>query len=197
MKKSILTGVSAFALILCLANTAANAQEDYYPAGESVYSDTTEDTSGLGSYLPDLPENGHIAVGLGMYEPGSDDSATDIRVEYRPDVKILADNLKPWAGAEVTTDASIWLGGGLLYDLNIQPQLYLVPSVGVGGYLKGGSDLDLGHFVEFRTQLEIAYELQNQDRVSIAASHMSNMDIGDTNPGTETIGAYYSMKFGN
>ena len=99
----------------------------------------------------------------------------------------LIENLKPWGGLEFTSDASIWAGGGLLYEWGFLPDWYLIPSFGAGLYTEGSSDLDLDYPVQFRSQLEVNYEFDNKSRMGLGFSHMSNFDLGDTNPGAESL----------
>ena len=59
------------------------------------------------------------------------------------------------------------------------------PSFGVG-YYDDGSGKELGNEIQFRTNLEISYELKNDNRIGLSFSHISNANIGDKNPGVET-----------
>lgn len=140
-------------------------------------------------------EKGHISLGLGYYDIGDDDGAADFRLEYRPNHSIHWENLKPWIGAEITSDASVWGGGGLLYDWEINQQLHVIPSLGVGVYGQGDSDKDLDYPIQFRSQLELGYSMPNADRVGVAFSHLSNASLGDDNPGAEVLNLYYHYGF--
>ncbi len=116
----------------------------------------------------------------------------DFRVEYRSHTPLLLNRLKPWAGIELTNEGSIWAGGGFLADFKLTDKLFLSPSFGAGAYTKGWSDVDLGYPLQFRTQLEISYVFQNDSRLGLALSHMSNAGLGDRNFGTETVSLYYT-----
>ena len=136
-------------------------------------------------------KQGTISLSIGYFDAlGDDDSAIDLRAEYRYDRTYLG-FLKPWAGVEVTSDASLWGGGGLLIDHEFTPNWYITPSLGAGLYTKGNSDIDLDFPVQFRTQLEIAHQYDNGHRAGIALSHISNVGIGDNNPGTEVLSLYW------
>lgn len=141
-------------------------------------------------------ENGYsINFAIGYYDVFDKQDGIDFRVEYRPDSVVFIDNLKPWAGVEVTSEGSIWAGGGLLYDWNFTPSWYLTPSFGVGLYTNGGSDKDLDHPIEFRSQLEVSYEFENTNRLGVSLSHMSNAGLSNDNPGTEVVSLNYSIPF--
>ena len=65
-------------------------------------------------------------------------------------------------------------------------------SFGAGYYAEGGGT-DLGHEIEFRSQIEVAYRFDDRSRLGLAFSHISNASIGDTNPGVEVLNDYYSI----
>lgn len=146
--------------------------------------------------LGDTNEN-YLSLGIGQWDVfDGDDTATDLRVEYRHGESLFWE-IKPWGGLEATTDGSVWVGGGLLADFNITPNIYVIPSLGAGLYAQGGSDKDLGSAIEFRSQLEGGYQFMNGHRLGVALSHISNLDIDDKNPGTEILNLYYSIPVGN
>lgn len=139
-------------------------------------------------------DSSYYSVGVGYYDVISpDDSAADLRLEYRSNYDFLADDLHPWIGIEATSDASVWGGIGLLYDWNVGGNFYIIPSVGAGLYAKGSSEKDLGHVVEFRSQIEGAYQFEDQSRVGLAFGHLSNASLGDKNPGVEVVTLYYHI----
>ncbi len=80
-----------------------------------------------------------------------------------------------------------------MLDLELAENFYAVPSFGAGFYEEGDSDKDLDYFLEFRSQIELAYEFQNQQRLGVAFGHISNAGLGDENPGTEILNLYYHV----
>lgn len=140
-------------------------------------------------------ENGHISLGVGYWDILDDEGAADFRLEYRPNKDLLIDNLKPYLGAEVTSDGSVWGGFGFYYDAMLTENIYLAPTLSVGLYAQGGSDLDLGHTIEFRSQLEVGYEFDSNDRLGLAFGHLSNASIDDQNPGTEVLNVYWHIPY--
>ncbi len=139
--------------------------------------------------------NGLINFAIGYYDVFDEQDGFDVRAEYRSNSIVFIEHLKPWAGIEITSEGSIWGGGGLLYDVNLQDNWYFTPSLGVGLYSDGGSDKDLDHLVEFRSQLEISYKFESENRIGLSFSHMSNAGLGDSNPGTEVISLNWSYPF--
>lgn len=133
-----------------------------------------------------------LSVGVGYYDIlENDDQAADFRAEYR-----WANNafwkLKPFAGLEFTTDGAIYGLGGLYMDLALTDNVFLIPQLGAGIY-SDGDGKDLGHGIEFRSQLELAYRFANHTRMGLAFSHTSNAGLGDDNPGVEVLSLYYHI----
>lgn len=132
-----------------------------------------------------------ISGGIGYFDilDGDDDSA-DFRLEYRHGDDFLW--LKPWGGLEVNTDGGVWGGIGVLMDITFFDSIVLTGSFAPGLYSEGDSK-DLGHVVEFRSQIELGYQFENQSRLSVAFSHLSNASLDDENPGVEVLNLYYHL----
>jgi hypothetical protein len=132
-----------------------------------------------------------LSAGVGWYDFNlQDDEAVDFRLEYRHGDDFLW--LKPWGGLEVTSDGSVWGGIGVLVDITFFDSVVLTGSFAPGLWSEGGGK-DLGHVVEFRSQVELGYQFENKSRLSLAFSHISNADIDSTNPGTEVLNLYYHL----
>ncbi len=63
------------------------------------------------------------------------------------------------------------------------------------GYYDDGDGKKLGNKIEFRTTLEISYELKNKNRIAGSFGHISNANIGNNNPGVEIISFSYQIPF--
>ncbi|HSI27674.1 MAG: acyloxyacyl hydrolase [Methylophilus sp.] len=136
-----------------------------------------------------------LGFAVGSYDIDGSNSATDFRVDYEYDTSIWLNDLKPWLGVQATTDGTIWLGGGLLYDWQFAETWHLKPGIGVGYYSRGSSDLDLGYPVEFRTQLEVAKDINPNNSLGLAVSHLSNANLDSVNPGVEVVSLYWHYRF--
>jgi lipid A 3-O-deacylase len=156
---------------------------------------------------------GYDVYGFGIYDVKFDGSssnyATDLRYERRFDNSIIdigpeQDNffyLKPFAGIELTSDSAFYLISGIYLEDNIGELVTgknnnwnFTPSFGVG-YYEDGNGKKLGNKIEFRTTLEISYQLANKDRIGISFGHISNANIGKKNPGAEIISISYQKPF--
>lgn len=123
-----------------------------------------------------------------------DDEATQLGVEYR--MTPWQYGIRPTIGANFTTDGSFYGYGGINWDIElVNNQLYIVPNFVAGGYAQGDGK-DLGSGIEFRSGIELDYQLPSTARIGIAFNHISNASIGDRNPGAETLLINYSMPVG-
>jgi len=156
---------------------------------------------------------GTNVFGLGIYDIKFDGSeknqATDFRYEYRLDKSLFdigpkEDNfffLKPFFGVEYTNDSASYFLSGIYFEDNLgelfegnKSKLYFTPSFGVGIY-DDGSGKKLGNDVQFRTTLEVSYELKNKNRIGISLGHISNANLGDKNPGVEILSFSYQIPY--
>lgn len=116
------------------------------------------------------------------------DEALDFRFEYR-----FADPLiyviKPLLGVEATSDGGAGVFGGIVADWVIDQHWVVAPSFSVGAWAHGDGK-DMGSVLEFRSQIEGGYRFDNDWRVTASLGHMSNAEIGDTNPGAEVAAVY-------
>ena len=132
-----------------------------------------------------------LTFGIGYYDINKqDNTAADFRLEYRHGEKFWI--FKPWVGVEATSDGAFYGAAGILIDVFLGDRVVLTPSFGAGYYADGGGK-DLGHEIEFRSQIELGYRFDNRARLSLAFSHISNASIGDENPGVEILNVYYSL----
>ena len=135
-----------------------------------------------------------LSVGAGYFDWNRQkEPAAEFRLEYRSDKKFWI--FKPLGGLMGTSDGSFFAFAGVGIDVFFGRRLVVTPSF-APGYYHEGSGLDLGHELEFRSQIEFAYRFDDRSRLGLAVSHISNASIGDTNPGTGSAILYYSVPLG-
>ena len=156
---------------------------------------------------------GYDVFAIGYYDIKFDGSQTNEAVDFRYErrfdkslIQIGPDSydffdLKPFAGIELTSDQASYFLAGVYLDDNAgvlftgESSRYTVtPSFGAGFY-DDGDGKKLGNKLEFRTTLEISYQLENLDRFGISFGHISNANIGKKNPGAEIISLSYQKPF--
>ena len=160
-----------------------------------------------------LASKGTNVFGFGIYDIKFDGSeknqAIDFRYEHRSDKSILdigpeEDNfffLKPFLGVEYTNDSASYFLTGIYFEDNLgellegdKSKFYFTPSFGAGIY-DDGSGKKLGNDLQFRTSLEVSYELKNKNRIGISFSHISNANLGNKNPGVEILTISYHVPY--
>jgi hypothetical protein len=135
-----------------------------------------------------------LSFAVGSYDFNRQrDEGAEFRVEYRSDRKFSI--FKPFAAVAYTSTSQGFVGAGILIDYYLDQHFVITPSLAPHYYWGENSDLDLGHDIEFRSQLELAYRFDNRSRLGLAISHYSNAGLGDKNPGTETASVYFSLPF--
>ena len=156
---------------------------------------------------------GTNVFGLGIYDIKFDGSeknqTTDFRYEFRSDKPLFdigpkEDNfffLKPFFGIEYTNDSASYFLTGIYFEDNLgelfegkNNKFFFTPSFGAGIY-NDGSGKKLGNDLQFRTSLELSYELNNKNRIGISFSHISNANLGNKNPGVEILSFSYHIPY--
>ena len=94
-----------------------------------------------------------------------------------------------------------FIRGGALMHLERKAQdtvrfgkFLITPSFGFGIYDAGGGK-KLGNNIEFRTTIEISYQLENKNRIGLSFGHISNAGLGDDNPGVEILSLSYQIPY--
>ncbi len=163
-------------------------------------------------FSPYLNASGINVYGLGVYNiicDATEDPTADFRYERRFDNSIFdigpkEDNfffLKPFVGFEYTGDNASYFLTGIYLEDNVgqlfkgkKNKAIFTPSFGIG-YYDDGSGKKLGNDIQFRTSLELSYELSNNNRIGFSLSHISNANLGDKNPGVETFSILYQIPY--
>ena len=90
-----------------------------------------------------------------------------------------------------TSAEALYVYGGLLLDVDLGWNIVATPSL-TAGYYDNGNGADLGHNLQFRSGIEIAYRFANDARLGVGLYHISNASIAKNNPGAEVLSAVFS-----
>jgi lipid A 3-O-deacylase len=132
----------------------------------------------------------YIAVSVAQFDVNDDDDAAELRLEYRGGQDLMW-GFSSIAGAMATSDEAIHVFAGVALDFDMGHHFRITPSF-APGYYHDGDGKDLGYGLEFRSQLEISYQFDNQSRLGVSLNHISNAGLGDRNPGTESLALTYA-----
>ncbi len=92
--------------------------------------------------------------------------------------------LSPITGLMFTADNSAYLYTGVQAQYKIG-NLNIVPSFTPGYYNQGGGK-DLGYPIEFKTELQLSFDILNNTELGFSYNHLSNASLGDKNPGANS-----------
>ena len=92
--------------------------------------------------------------------------------------------LSPISGFMMTADSDTYFYTGVQAEYKIG-KLNLTPSFSPGLYSVGDGK-DLGSPLEFKSELQISLDFLPGTKLGYSQSHLSNADLGDTNPGADS-----------
>ena len=100
--------------------------------------------------------------------------------------------LQPVTGLMLTADNAAYIYTG--FQIYNDGTLKFTPSFTPGLYSKGDGK-DLGHVVEFKTEIQISYEFSSNSELAVSYNHISNASLGNKNPGANSYMFNYIKKF--
>ena len=92
--------------------------------------------------------------------------------------------LSPVTGFMMTADSATYAYTGVQAQYKIGV-LNLTPSFTPGIYHEGDGK-DLGHLIEFKSELQISLDLSKTSELGFSYNHISNASLGDKNPGANS-----------
>ncbi len=133
-------------------------------------------------------KNTEFNVYTGMFDFSDDGKrATLIGFEHQ-NINLNRDtflgNLSPITGFLLTADNAGYLYTGVQaqYDLGA---IKITPSFTPGLYHEGDGK-DLGHLLEFKSEVQISLNIFETSQLGFSYNHISNASLGDKNPGANS-----------
>ena len=93
-------------------------------------------------------------------------------------------NLSPITGALITADNAGYFYTGVEAQYKIG-SINFTPSFTPGLYHEGDGK-DLGHILEFKSELQFSLDLAGNSQLGFSYNHISNASLGDKNPGANS-----------
>ena len=133
-------------------------------------------------------QNNQYNVYTGMFD-FSDDGKRSTLVGFQHQNENLnrdtfLGNLSPITGAMITADNATYFYTGIQAHYKLG-KLNLTPSF-TPGYYNEGNGKDLGHALEFKSELQLSLELPRDSQFGFSYNHLSNASLGDKNPGANS-----------
>jgi hypothetical protein len=101
--------------------------------------------------------------------------------------------LSPITGGFITENNAIYLYTGVQaeYDLGF---LTITPSF-APGYYSYGDGKDLGYPLEFKSEVQVSFNLSDNTHLGMSYNHISNASFGDKNPGANSYMLNFLKQF--
>ena len=93
-------------------------------------------------------------------------------------------NISPITGALITADNASYIYTGIQAQYKLG-NLNITPSFTPGLYHEGDGK-DLGHLLEFKSEVQISLDIFKNSELGLSYNHISNASLGDKNPGANS-----------
>ena len=93
-------------------------------------------------------------------------------------------NVSPVSGGFITENSAAYIYSGIEWNIEMG-DFEFTPSFAPGLYHKGDGK-DLGHVLEFKTEVQLSYGLSKNASFGMSYNHVSNASLGDKNPGANS-----------
>ena len=94
-------------------------------------------------------------------------------------------NVSPITGGFITENSATYIYTGVEWNYALSDKLKFTPSFAPGIYNEGDGK-DLGHILEFKTEVQVSYSFSESTNLGMSYNHISNASLGDKNPGANS-----------
>ena len=98
--------------------------------------------------------------------------------------KSFLGKLSPITGGFLTENNAYYLYSGVQAEYNLG-FLSITPSF-APGYYHYGDGKDLGHPLEFKSEVQVSFDLSDSTHLGMSYNHISNASLGSKNPGANS-----------
>ena len=102
-------------------------------------------------------------------------------------------NISPITGGFFTENSAAYIYTGFEWNVEMG-ELTFTPSFAPGLYHKGDGK-DLGHTLEFKSEVQLSFNLSQSSKLGLSYNHVSNASLGDKNPGANSYMFNYLKNF--
>ncbi len=102
-------------------------------------------------------------------------------------------NLSPITGGMITADNASYVYTGVQAQYKLGA-INFTPSFTPGLYFEGDGK-DLGHIIEFKSELQFSLNVFQNSELGLSYNHISNASLGDKNPGANSYMFNFLKKF--
>ena len=94
-------------------------------------------------------------------------------------------NVSPITGGFITENSAAYIYTGIEWNVDMGKKMVFTPSFAPGFYHEGDGK-DLGHVLEFKSEVQFSYLASSNSSFGISYNHVSNASLGDKNPGANS-----------
>jgi len=136
----------------------------------------------------DINQNSEFNVYTGMFDFSDDGKSSTLIGFQHQNENLNRDtffgNLSPITGLLITADNAGYIYTGVQAQYKIGT-LNVTPSFTPGLYHEGDGK-DLGHMLEFKSEVQLSFDLFKNTELGFSYNHISNASLGDKNPGANS-----------
>ena len=140
------------------------------------YSNADEAKSGINFYT-------------GMFDFSDDKKRSTLFGIEHQDENLYRDtflgNVSPITGGFVTENSAAYVYSGIEWNVEMGKKILFTPSFAPGLYHEGDGK-DLGHVLEFKSEVQFSYFASDDTSFGVSYNHVSNASLGDKNPGANS-----------
>ena len=135
-----------------------------------------------------------IFGGVYDYDDNKTSTLTGINLHSSTEINLFGIfNINPVGGFFVTAKSASMVYGG--FDTKIGTEkIYLNPSLSTGFY-NNGNGKDLGNSLQFKSELNLFYSINEGSRVGFGSHHISNAGLSSVNPGVNNYYLIFNQDF--
>ena len=140
------------------------------------------------SSLSDETKNTEINAFTGLFDFSDDKQKAGLfGLQHKNDElyrNSFLGKLSPITGGFLTENSAVYLYSGVQseFDLGF---MSITPSF-APGYYNSGNGKDLGHALEFKTEVQVSFDLSKDSHLGMSYNHISNASLGTKNPGANS-----------
>ena len=108
--------------------------------------------------------------------------------------KLFIGNASPITGGFITENSAAYIYTGVEWNYDMGSKMTFTPSFAPGLYSEGDGK-DLGHILEFKTEVQASYDYSETTSFGMSYNHISNASLGDKNPGANSYEINFLKKF--
>ena len=204
--KKIVSNIFVVLFILCFASIESFAKSKSKCGKYDFYCKRTYETSSVEKSRKDTDKRAIIVtdendtelnIFTGMFDFSDDGQRASLYGVEHQNHNLYRDTLigkiSPVTGFFITANNASYIYTGIETNYKLG-RLNITPSFTPGLYAKGKGK-DLGSVIEFKSDVQLSYDVGESMNLGISYNHISNASLGDKNPGANSYMFNFLKKF--